>query len=600
MKTDLDVNAIAADFIESQVEGIFDVIKAKGRDLTETFRLSFVAAFKSYVEAINERYSKSRSFFHRVDPVHLYEFYVPIGIEARNRRLKSVSANILFESTPHVIVQGAGGCGKSVLSRHLLLDILRSRSRIPVLVELRSLNQDNKPLLTLISETLLQCGLKLGPDVIEKGLEKGLFAILFDGFDELSANLRSKAAREIRALALLSKKSWILTTSRPDSTFSNWSEFSAYKALPLSLEQALQLVERVPIDVALKARFQNDLRERLFEKHKSFLSNPLLLSIMLLTYQDAADIPHKLSVFYSQAYEALFQRHDAWKGGYKRQRKCDLDIHDFGKLFSAFSILAYDKRIFSFSSTLAISLVRRSCELVSVKVDPELYLDDCVQAVCLLVEDGLQISYSHRSFQEFFAAKFISEASSILKSKLLSRVGKNHVVDNVLRLLHELQPSFVQTEFMLPQLREMFKRLKITSDKISRTAHLRFLRNEFDYLNVSISLGISGSTDSTRQSHFLQLLWLTTECCGPMYGIDTPQLDEDNSRNFCKTLCKEVETIEFETSKLTIRDSLISHLYDHGCGFGAAMLEAAWKLFKILEEKTKQADQSIEDILSLN
>ena len=68
-------------------------------------------------------------------------------------------------------------------------------------------------------------------------------------------------------------------------------------------------------------------------KHESFASNPLLLNIMLLTYDNYADIPEKLHLFYSNAFETLYIKHDATKGGYKREFKTKLSSDDFKRVF---------------------------------------------------------------------------------------------------------------------------------------------------------------------------------------------------------------------------------------------------------------------------
>jgi hypothetical protein len=55
---------------------------------------------------------------------------------------------------------------------------------------------------------------------------------------------------------------------------------------------------------------------------------------MLLSYGQSASIPNKISVFYNQAYEALFERHDVLKDGFRRKRLTPLDIQDFARVFA--------------------------------------------------------------------------------------------------------------------------------------------------------------------------------------------------------------------------------------------------------------------------
>src|SRR6185503_8614326 len=131
------------------------------------------------------------------------------------------------------------------------------------------------------------------------------------------------------------------------------------------LDQACELVQKLPFESEFTSKFLKDLRDTLFAKHNSFLSNPLLLSIMLLTYGQSADIPNKLNVFYNQAYEALFQRHDALKGAFQRDRSTGLDIQDFAKVFAAFSLQTYDKRVFQMSKTQAIDYLEGAKKILN-------------------------------------------------------------------------------------------------------------------------------------------------------------------------------------------------------------------------------------------
>jgi hypothetical protein len=77
-------------------------------------------------------------------------------------------------------------------------------------------------------------------------------------------------------------------SSRPDQELEGWPGFALIRLMPLTLQLAHDLVDLLPFEVEIKTKFQNDLRKELFAKHESFLSNPLLLSIMLLTYGQSA------------------------------------------------------------------------------------------------------------------------------------------------------------------------------------------------------------------------------------------------------------------------------------------------------------------------
>jgi hypothetical protein len=47
---------------------------------------------------------------------------------------------------------------------------------------------------------------------------------------------------------------------------------------------------------------------------------------MLLTFEQFAEVPLKMHVFYREAFEVLAKRHDASKGAYKRALKTGLSV----------------------------------------------------------------------------------------------------------------------------------------------------------------------------------------------------------------------------------------------------------------------------------
>ena len=196
---------------------------------------------------------------------------------------------------------------------------------------------------------------------------------------------------------------------------------------------------------------------------------------MLLTYTDNASIPAKLSLFYSQAYESLYLKHDALKGGFIRERKSGLDIRDFQRVFSAFSVVAYDSHKFAFSELEALDALGAAKQLTPVEYDSAHVLDDAMNAACLLVEDGNRVTFSHRSFQEFFVAQYIAHAPPHLQEKLIKRFARRVGHDSVVDLLFELDPFSVEKYFVLPALRDLRRKIG-AKNKVGTTAHLNYLR----------------------------------------------------------------------------------------------------------------------------
>ena len=109
-------------------------------------------------------------------------------------------------------------------------------------------------------------------------------------------------------------------------------------------KQALELVEKLnfrPDDPSIKEKFYEELNSRLYETHNDFARNPLLLTIMLMTYEQYAEVPSKMHIFYQEAYATLSQKHDASKGAYKRALRTGLTADRFADYFAEFCAKTY-------------------------------------------------------------------------------------------------------------------------------------------------------------------------------------------------------------------------------------------------------------------
>ena len=479
-----EIGTLAADFVARNLTKIVGLGASALTGAKSELELRLKTAYSTYLKHAGERYGRAKSFFVRTVPTDIYSFYVPMRVTSGKASLPKVVLHDIVSLTKRAVVTASAGAGKSILLRHLFLDALRRSDRIPVFVELRSIERPNQTVFDAISENLASLGFDLGDRYIQKGFELGHFAVFLDGFDEVKSEIRVSLARQIVQLSRNSPDCVIIVSSRHDDVFSGWDDFREFGVSPLAVEEACELVEKLRFDAELKDKFITDLRGFLFERHKSFLSNPLLLSIMLLTYGESADIPTKLSLFYTQAYEALFQRHDALKGGYQRKRKTSLDIQDFARVFGAFCLQTYDERNFRFSRSKAREYVRKAKTYVELDVRDADYLEDCLQAVCLLMEDGLNVVFSHRSFQEYFVAHYVYGADPRVQRRLLERFIPSIHSDNVYALLHEMNPGLIEREVLVPKLKTTFDEIGVK--RVVGITHLtRFLKANFSHVSVA-------------------------------------------------------------------------------------------------------------------
>lgn len=362
---------------------------------------------------------------------------------------------------------------------------------------------------------MYEYGFEQDIEFLTKGLELGHFLLLLDGFDEVNPENKPNVAKEINFFATKYYKSPIVVTSRPDNSFTSWENFSVIKLSPLNRETAVELVRRTPEEDELKNKFIQDLEENLFEKHDTFLRNPLLLSIMVLTYTKSANVPTKISLFYDNAYHALFEGHDALKGGFQRQRKCQIDVLDFSKVFASFCIQTYSKQEYSIPKIRALEVAARAIDDQKFQIEASDFLDDCLQSVCLLVEDGLFISFAHRSFQEYFVAKFIAKCPDSSKKTLIDRVDINSRFENVLPILWEIDEYAFEKHYLLPRAEELFDKIKFKS-KVGQYVYVRFMKLAFSEISLFDREGVDYSL-SFRHREASDDIWRWTKFAEDKY-----------------------------------------------------------------------------------
>jgi predicted NACHT family NTPase len=222
------------------------------------------------------------------------------------------------------------------------------------------------------------------------------------------------------------------------------------------MTQTLELIRKIRYDKAIKRKFIDRLRSNLFTTHTSFLSNPLLAIMMLLTFDQFAEIPDKMHLFYEQAFDTLFSRHDAMKEGYKRTLHCDCSIDVFKKYLSYFCLASYYEEKFEFNESEALDYITKGLKVEPSSIQPSKFLQDLVESVCILQKEGLAFTFTHRSFQEFFAAYCLARVNSEPTGEILMKIAVNRGTTDVpIRMLFDMDRDLVERRFIIPNLRKL-------------------------------------------------------------------------------------------------------------------------------------------------
>ena len=255
-----------------------------------------------------------------------------------------------------------------------------------------------------------------------------------------------------------------VVSSRPTTQFLSYKRFTVFEIDEFTKEQSLELVDKLDFyDVEAKAKFRDDLDKRLFKSHKQFASNPLLLTIMLMTYSSIGDIPGKMHIFYAKAFETMARLHDATKGAYKRPLHTGLEPEAFAKYFAEFCARTYraeelEFTVKTFSEYMEKVIQHRGEEL---KCSTRDFLLDLKDNLCIMYEEGEKYYFVHRSFQEYFAAVFFSEQMNdklAMIADQFKELRQKSYHDKTFDMLYDMIPQKIDRFVFVPYLKDLWDR----------------------------------------------------------------------------------------------------------------------------------------------
>ncbi|PPJ46397.1 NACHT domain-containing protein [Rhizobium sp. KAs_5_22] len=453
-EVEINVNEIAGHAAADLVESFFSSVGNVTKDQIAKYKVRFGRGFSSYLSETIARYSKFKTLINRHEAISFEHNYVPVRIKSGEEVFRGEDFFAQLALGKRFIIEGTAGLGKTLFVRHLLRHtILYETDYIPILFELRHLHLDNTK--SLIANLVKQVADHL-PGFTEEhlrfGMGSGKFIIYLDGIDEIALTDRTRYAAEILDLAYRYPETPVLLSTRPDDFYLPWEAFTVAKLLPMTREQTTLMLSKLNYDGDIKSAFIGTMTEQFFENHEEFLSIPLLATLMMLTYSEFATVPSKMHVFYEQAYQTLFHKHDFIKGAFSRTIESRLDVEQFRQVLAAFCFISYLQERFSFLQFQLIEDLKAAFALSNIDADSDAFLKDLMVTVCLLQRDGIYTTFIHRSFQEYFAALFISNSPPSEVFDIVEALVERGRVDNVLRMVFQLNEGVILQEWVIPKL----------------------------------------------------------------------------------------------------------------------------------------------------
>ncbi len=457
--------------------------------------------FKAYLDAASSYYSTKKTLLYAEKPHPFYELYVCNDIKYRKFRfagardpktektISNATIATLEADSKYIIIEGIGGIGKSMMLTHLFLSAEKDAELTgitPFLLSLKDYKDSTNGIVDFIWKSAKEFDPKLLQKDIIAALQTKSLVLLLDGLDEIQSSVREAFDTDLEAFIKSYPGNMIIITSRPVNTFVAYSKFSVYDIQELTKKQALELISKLDFwDITAKTNFMQALDRHLYCSHYQFASNPLLLTIMLMTYSSFGEVPAKMHVFYSKAYETMARLHDASKGSFKRPLHTKLTPEEFAKLFAEFCARTYRDEILEFDSrtfTSYMSKVLKGTYAESKGVLPRDFILDLTDNLCIMYREGEKYYFIHRSFQEYFAAVHFASGYDAKLNKVgnfFEKMQHRSYSDRTFDMLYDMIPEKIERFIFLPFLEGLMQECNKSGED---EAYWEFLENQYPAL----------------------------------------------------------------------------------------------------------------------
>ena len=455
-----------------------------------------------YIKTLKNDFSKVRIYY---DPDREYSFkeiYIPSSVSTidpygirtayeKEYKFDFPTVKRMSQYSRNLLISGAGGLGKTMLLRHLLLDAIENDAEhVPIFISVRNFTDEQDSFFDFIYEQSKLYYFQLEKEKLLKTFSSEQCILFLDGFDEIPFEHLKSFIRQYNKFIRVDFGNIIIMSSRPVSGAMP-NHFAKLYLLPFDSTQACQLVDKLTAiqhNYVLCEKFKAELKTNLLDTHSDYTENPLLLTLMLRIYEQNGNVPKEKFDFYYNAYEVLSHKHDALKedGGFSRPYRTGLTPTDFAYFFQRFCAysLLLDGQV-AFTESEMLKYFERIIENSENRWNFELkdFIYDATSSTGLMYLQGNKYIFIHRSMQEFFCAWFLSKQEDSILYDIVMELQKHGrgLVWETLELLDERIHYKMEKYVYLPYFNSIFL------NKKDDEAYLDFLFRFFNIIRYKFS-----------------------------------------------------------------------------------------------------------------
>ena len=508
--------------------------------------------YANYIKNACDRIENIRTILSPKVDIKFYSIYVcnDVWLDLPPEQEGKVENPILVKATPRKLVEkygkfitltSAGGIGKSMFLKHLMLCDHELSKRIPdyepfpfvpVLIKLKDYSTKYTSLEEFVFSRMRKHDLSLSFDTFKEDLDKGVFMFLFDALDELDVDLVNDFVSLFNDFSEEYCNNVFILSSRPNTVCDSLANFKSLELRGFRQQQALQLVDKFDgTTKEQKEEFKKKININGVQRYSKFSveDNPLLLTIKYMVYKDTGEfIEDEIYRFFDTAYETLFKTHDILHSQYnKRKYKVSTDMDILRLIISEFCFLTYMRFKYSFTRVDIEETISKMKLRQKYGFTTQQFIEDLKDNLSIISLESGKYSFIHKSFQEYFAAYYLSKLrKDLFNEDLLTRIDKySHMrfqadlkydvehggitfrfydceIVNVIEMFHQMAPEKAEEVLFYPILKKIFTN---TEYDINILAYIDVAYGRIECYDGDV--GNHAINDSQRSEIIHYLLW---------------------------------------------------------------------------------------------
>ena len=333
------------------------------------------------------------------DPEDFDRFGLSHVIDERVPGLEAV------ERYSRLIVLGKPGAGKTTFLKYIAIQCISGnfqKNHVPVFITLKQFAEaPNHPNLQgFISQ-------QLDTEIIQL-LKSGKFLILLDGLDEVREEDSSRIIKQIEEFTHRYSRNKFIMTCRIAAQEYTFQQFTEVEVADFDDEQIKTFVTNWFRSKEPDApdKFMKQLQSN--KQIKELATNPLLLTLLCLEFEDSGDFPSDRAELYNRAIHTLLRKWDSKRGIVRDDVYKQLSIRHKEDLLSEVAWKTFERKDYFFKqrsveeyiSDYIRNLPEAKTDPEALRIDSEAVLKSIEAQHGLLVERARGIySFSHLTFQ---------------------------------------------------------------------------------------------------------------------------------------------------------------------------------------------------------